>query len=340
MVDHYERIENITLDKFIPFKVDWELTYRCNLKCSHCYQSGPDSREELKTEEIFSILDQLADAGCLYITFTGGEILLRKDFFEIARYANKKEFALRLFTNGTLIDESIADKIKALNPLGVEISLYSADPTVHEEITGVKGSFERTTSAISFLHTRKINVITKCTFFKENILGFDRLKELTRSMGTGFNFSFTLIPKIDGSKGLLDLRLSRDQLSEVFTSRNWLVNDIDKGGVQVFEPLCAAGFNSLYISPYGEVFPCVVLRQECGSLKDKPLKEIWQAPFFKKLRSVKFENLSECFNCGLSGYCDRCAGLAWMEKGDLFGVSPHDCSMAEARKLTLDQRRS
>ena len=120
--DRYEAIVRKTLDKCIPFKVDWEITYRCNLRCSHCYQTGASGEKELTTEEIYSALDELADLGCLYLTFTGGEILLREDLFDIAKYARKKEFAIRLFTNGTLIDEKVADKIKNLSPLSVEIS--------------------------------------------------------------------------------------------------------------------------------------------------------------------------------------------------------------------------
>jgi len=149
--DRYEAIVRKTLDKCIPFKVDWEITYRCNLRCAHCYQTGTSGDKasgdkELTTEEIYSALDELADLACLYLTLTGGEILLRDDFFDIAKYARKKEFAIRLFTNGTLIDEKIADKIKILSPLSVEISLYGMDRLVHEDITKIPGSHEKTTN--------------------------------------------------------------------------------------------------------------------------------------------------------------------------------------------------
>ena len=116
-LDPYDLLVKKTMDKFIPFKLDWELTYRCNLKCAHCYQTGLSYGEELSTKKIYSILDELASLGCLYITFTGGEILLRKDFLDIAQYARKKNFALRLFTNGTLIDPGTADKIKDFAPV-------------------------------------------------------------------------------------------------------------------------------------------------------------------------------------------------------------------------------
>ena len=338
-LDIYDAIVKKTLDRNIPFKVDWEITYRCNLKCAHCYQTGPSKEEELGTDKICSILDELAAMNCLYITFSGGEIFLRKDFFDIANYAKSQGFALRLFTNGTLIDEKIADQIKDLNPLTVEISLYGVNPAIHEKITQVKGSHQRTVNALKLLCERNINTVVKSTVMKDNVQEFDRLKEFSKNLGMGFVFTFTVIPKIDGSKEVIKLRLKYDELKEVFLSRDWLTEGIEKGGVHSYKPLCAAGFNSLYISPYGDIFPCVVLREHCGNLKEKSLREIWQAEVFKKLRGINFEDLKECYRCSLSEFCDRCAGVAWLEEGNFLGCSPNDYTLAKVRKAMLEIRR-
>lgn len=340
ILDPYERIVKKTLDKFLPFKVDWEITYRCNLSCAHCYQTGPSSDKELTTKEIYSVLDELADSGCLYITFTGGEILLREDFFDIAKYARKKEFAIRLFTNGTLIDEETADKIKELNPLSVEISLYGMNPLVHENITKTPGSYKKTIRAFDLLRKRNINTVVKCTVMKNNVSEFDKLKDFAQSIGSSFIFSLTMIPKIDGSKEILKFRLNHERLKELFSSEDWMIEGITEGGVHSYKPLCSAGINSLYISPYGEVFPCVVLRKHSVNLKELSLREIWESPFFKRLRRIEFDDLKECSGCDLSCYCDRCAGLALLEAGDLLGPSINDCTLAGVRKWAVERRRS
>lgn len=334
MPDPYNKIIRKTIDRFIPFKVDWEITYRCNLRCVHCYQTGPKGEQELSSKEFFSILNQLADSGCLYITFTGGEIFLRKDFFTIADYARKREFAIRLFTNGTLIDEQTADKIKELNPLTVEISLYGLEPSVHENITRVSGSYERTINALELLKRRRINTVVKCTVMKENVAEFNKLKEFAENLGAGFRFALTVIPKIDGSKEILKFRLNQGQLRKL---AGRFTQGLTKGGVHSYQPLCAAGFNSLYISPYGEVFPCVVLREYCGNLKELSLQKIWQAPFFKRLRQIEFKDLEQCSSCRLAFYCDRCAGLARLETGDLLGPSPNDCKLAQVRQWAMER---
>jgi MoaA/NifB/PqqE/SkfB family radical SAM enzyme len=135
-----QQIQERAARKKIPFSCHFDLTYHCNLNCVHCYVVKED-RPELNTAEVKSILDQLAAAGTLYLSFSGGEIFTREDFFEIAEYARKLHFALRLLTNGTLIDEETADRIAALNPDLVSISIYSANPEIHDEITSVPGSF-------------------------------------------------------------------------------------------------------------------------------------------------------------------------------------------------------
>jgi radical SAM protein with 4Fe4S-binding SPASM domain len=336
--DPYETIVNKTIDKYIPFKADWEITYRCNLRCVHCYQTGPASQPELTTEQCCDCLDQLAESGCLYLTFTGGEVLLRRDFFKIAGHARKKGFAIRIFTNGTLIDEDIADKIKSLNPLSVEISLYAAKALVHESITGVRGSFAKTVNAFLLLKKRRVNAVVKTTFMKPNAEEFDGLQEFARKIDAPFTFSFTVIPKLDGSKEVTKLRLSEERLKEMFSPRDWLVDEITAGGVRVFEPLCSAGFNSLYISPYGEIFPCVTLREQCGNIKEAKLKAIWESGFIQKLRNISIKDLSECSGCSISYYCDRCAGLALLEDGDLFGPSRNDCTLARVRKQALEEK--
>ena len=103
MIDEYNRIVKKTMDRNIPLIAHWELTYRCNMTCAHCYCVQDESKKELSFSEARFVIDALADMGSLYLTFSGGEILVRDDFFFFSHYAREKGFALRLLTNGTLI---------------------------------------------------------------------------------------------------------------------------------------------------------------------------------------------------------------------------------------------
>ncbi|MDD5347354.1 MAG: radical SAM protein [Candidatus Omnitrophica bacterium] len=339
-LDPYEAIEQKTIQRCIPFKLDWELTYRCNLRCIHCYQTRPaDMQEELAAEEAFSVIDQLAAMGCLYMTLTGGEVLLRRDFFAIAAHARSQGFALRIFTNGTLIDEECAGRIEKLDPLGVEISLYSCRADIHESITGIRGSFEKTVRAFKLLKALRVNAVVKATFMEQNQNELEGLRRFADELDCPFRFSFTVIPKLDGSDDLRKLRVSEECMAKLWEPHGWMVSGISEGGLPVFEPLCAAAFNSLYISPYGEVYPCVTLRKPCGTVRSSPIAQIWSSPFFKEVRSLALSDLTECRGCPDALYCDRCSGLAFMEKGDMRAASPNDCVLARMRKRSIQQFR-
>jgi MoaA/NifB/PqqE/SkfB family radical SAM enzyme len=162
--------------KKIPLVCHFDLTYQCNLNCVHCYVAKED-RPELSTSEIKDILDQLTKAGTLYLTFSGGEIFTREDFFEVAEYARRLHFALRLMTNGTLIDEQVADQVAGLYPDRVSISIYSTTPEIHDGITSVQGSLTRTISAVKMLRDRKVRLKIGNVLMRQNINDYSKVYE-------------------------------------------------------------------------------------------------------------------------------------------------------------------
>src|ERR1700734_2048309 len=142
----------------IPLSVQLDLTYRCNERCVHCYLDHHD-HGEMTTAEIKDLLEQMAEAGVFYLTISGGEILMRRDFFEILEYARELTFCVKLKTNGILIRKKEADRIKALGVESVQISIYSHLPAVHDAITKLPGSLEGSIQAIRLLREHGIHVI-------------------------------------------------------------------------------------------------------------------------------------------------------------------------------------
>src|SRR5512136_1927248 len=153
----------------IPLHAMLELTNGCNLRCRHCYVGVQPRRGELRLDEFKAVLDQLAEAGSLFLTFSGGEPLTREDFFQIAAYARQKEFSFTLFSNGTLITPRVADRLRELCPERVEISLLGGKAATHDGITQVPGSFERALRGVRLLVERGIKVQLKTTWMRENI---------------------------------------------------------------------------------------------------------------------------------------------------------------------------
>lgn len=337
-IDYYQRLMKKTMDEEIPFSVVWELTDKCNLRCAHCYVVPDYKREELSLSEIKTILDQLARAGCLYLIFTGGEIFTRDDFFDISRYARRKGFGLRLLTNGTLLTAETADELKDIQPLSVEISLYGLSPSVHEAITRVPGSYSKTIRAFKLLKERKIKAVIKSPLMRKNIGEFDRLKRFAEEAGSGFVFDFNISARDNGCTTPHKFRLSDSNLRQFFSQKVELSRG-RRAEIKDDTPTCNAGLNMAFISPYGEVHPCLAIRERCGDLRKERFSQIWEkSQVLSETRSIRFSDLSECLDCRLLRYCDRCQGTALLEDGDILSPSKAACRIAEIHESVLKEK--
>jgi len=142
----------------IPFSAHVDVTYRCNERCIHCYLDH-DDHGEMTTAEIKDVLRQLAEAGSFFLTFSGGEVFLRRDFFELLEYARSLMFNVRIKTNGIMIRDGEAERLLQLGIEQVQISVYSHRAEIHDAITKVPGSFKRTIEAIRFLKSKGLRVL-------------------------------------------------------------------------------------------------------------------------------------------------------------------------------------
>jgi len=374
-----EEIFRISEEKNIPLYVIFELTHRCNLRCIHCYlphlnplplrerEEERGRSRELTRIEIKSILDQLVKEGCLHLVFTGGEIFLREDFYEIASYARGKGFDLRILTNGTLINEQTANSISELCPSSVEISLYGAKAVTHDKITRSPGSFQKTIKAIKLLKKKGVSVIIKCPLMKQNISEYEDLWRLSEDLDTVIKFDPILAPSNNGSKRPLTYRITNTDLSKIFQDKRLFNSSLVPSYLRqrrirlrwklpvTSNFICSAGKNLCSISPYGDVYPCLQLPIRLGDLRRKSFNEIWHPekhglPQIKKmriaadkqtrytideLRKTRIEDITVCCGCSSAGICNRCPGLAYLEDGDFKGPSTIACQVTKIIKNTV-----
>lgn len=326
-------------EKMIPIVGLLELTYKCNLKCLHCYIIDDYQEKELSAGQIKEILSQLAEAGCLILTITGGEPLLRNDFWEIAAFARDLGFALVLKTNATLISREAAKQLKELNFYRIDISLYGVSNDVHDGITNNKNSYQKTRVAIEYLIEEGLTVQLNVFLMKKNQLELLEIIKQSREMGTGLSFDYTISPKNDGSTGPLIQQLSEKELirvMEVLESEK-----IDVTSCPQIAPnsnICAIGRRTFSITPYGNVYPCLQYPQEAGNLLKDDFATIWrESKLLNKIRKWKLEDLHICSSCRDIDYCLPCLGLAYLE-GDPLGSYSGSCLAARARRhnLTVD----
>jgi len=327
-----EELKTKCMEKNIPFAVQFELTYKCNLSCKHCYRVH-EKRGEFSYRDICALIDKLQEMGTFYLVFTGGEPLVRSDFFQIAEYARKKGFLLILMTNGTLITAEEADKIAALKFLGIEISLLGATPTTHDSITRVPGSFTKTIRAIKLLKARNLQVLTKTTLMRLNVSEYQAIQSLAGRLGVHSKVGPWVVPRRDGSREPLKYQLSLDDM------RLHLRNDLEIGcllGVDEAHSgpmICKAGRVLCGISPYGDLFPCLLMPLKLGNLRENSLDRIWNSSNdeLRRIRSVTQSDLKTCCVCDVAAFCSRCPGVAYTETGELLAPSPSACQLARWR---------
>ena len=322
----------------IPLSVQLDLTYRCNERCVHCYLDHED-HGEMSTKEILGLLGQLADAGVLFLNISGGEIFMRKDLFEIVEHARRLQFSVKLKTNAVMIRPEKARRIAALAVEAVQISLYSHKAEVHDEITKLPGSFKRTIEGARLLKAEGVKVSFANVLMTHNADDYAGVQALAARMGIGYNVDATITPMMDGDRSILALNVDAGKLEQVFHDTSLT------GGASLCAPPsgplaaedayatlpCSAGHTACYISPYGEVFPCVQFPYRVGSVRETRFIDIWRdSPQLREVRSISVGDLEGCSSCVHGGSCSRCPGLAYME-GNMRGPSIQDCEKSFAR---------
>src|SRR6185369_10102797 len=237
-----------------------------------------------------------------------------------------------------LIGAEQAQRLRELHVGEVQISIYSHRPEVHDGITKVRGSLERSLNAIRFLRSQGLTTVIACPLMRANISDYPEVQALAAELGVAFTMDPTITPKIDGDMSIVQHRLARREIAQIFQDST-LVGDVDefcKPAGPITDDLlesvpCSAGHTSVYVSPYGEVFPCVQFPVNCGNVREQALNEIWyHSEQMNRVRSIRVKDLHTCSGCDHLSGCTRCPGLAYME-GDMRGPSSADCEKSQIK---------
>lgn len=292
------KLERGAEEKHIPLRALFELTYKCNFNCVHCYIPQGVKKQELNTKEVFSMLEQLRDLGCFHLGFSGGEIFLRKDIFKILQKAKKLGFNLTLLTNSSLIDKNIADALCVIAPSKVDITVHSLNPKHFENITRVKGSFKKVFDAIELLHERKIILGIKNCALSQNKNDLEEVKEFANSLGALSRIGGMVLSKLDISCLPVDTdtEILATTPSSKFKKR------------RVF--MCAAGKTALTISPAGEIKLCPQIDYPNIMVNKMNLKNGWHK-LVGMVKKIEEEAGLKCYACRLKGNCSWCPAQGW-----------------------------
>ncbi len=327
-----------------------EITAACNLRCIHCHTSGGGrADDELTTEEVKRLLGQLAEIDEFrMVAFTGGEPLVRDDLFELLAYAKALGFTNTLATNGTLIDDDVARRLRDCGVAIGAVSLDGFDAETHDYVRNQPGAFEEALQGVRALSRAGIPLHINITAMDYNIDQLEPLMALVDELETAILIMYQLVPVGRGrgiEEAALDLganerlirfmaraqRELRAIMEPVAGPQYWpfLLQGagIDGGPLlrlaeTVFHG-CSAGRGFVYIKPNGEVWPCPFVEVSCGNVREIPFKTIWEtAPIFQDLRAREERLRGQCGECQYRKLCGGCRGRAWAMTGDYLAEDP------------------
>lgn len=327
--------------------VMFELTYNCSERCIHCYNMGATRNDdevggrncltEIGLDNYKHLIDQLDELGCYKVCLSGGDPFSKPIVWEIIDYLYKKEIACDIFTNGLAITTKV-ERLIDYYPRFVGISIYSGIAEVHDRITRIKGSFERSMNVASKLSEFGVPMSFKCVVMKPNIKSYQLVKDLAREYGAICQIEANLCMGVDGDMAMINhLRLSREEFEVLLRDRDiplYIGLDMpNEGKIEKSADAypCGGGWGGYTITPSGDMVICASFQFALGNISKTLLIDILQGDAIKLWRSIKVANLEDCGTMPKCDYCNLCVGNNYNEHGVMTRPSSVNCFMADVR---------
>ena len=351
--DHIGEVFSRALGSRVPLSGSFDITYRCNYRCVHCYAghlvSQPAiSAGELTTRQVKDLLEQAVDLGCLFLLLSGGEPLLREDFVEIYVTARRLGLIVTVFTNASLLTPAHLDAFREYPPRMVDVSFYGTTAAVYERITGVPGSFERARRGVDQLLESGMRVGLKTMVLSENVEEVPAIEALARKLGTRFRLDPVIVPGLDGDPSPLGYRVDPGRAVEVELaseqrSAEWLgyierrveptASQTNQNG-RLYP--CGAGMGSYHLDPLGFMRPCLMARDMAYNAAQVGFAEAWKA-VTTAVDTFMWEGVNRCGECSSIDLCGYCPGHILLEGASPSHPPEYLCQLGESRRLALSE---
>ncbi|SDG14139.1 radical SAM additional 4Fe4S-binding SPASM domain-containing protein [Methanolobus vulcani] len=327
-----------------PAGVLWDLTSKCNLRCRHCVVSaGEECSDELSFDDCCRLIDEFADFEVGQLILSGGEPMIRKDFFDIAEYAASKNIMIQVATNGTLIDEDAAEKLANIGARA-QVSLDSSVPEIHDDFRQSSGSWEKTVKGIKLLVKAGVPVTLAAAVTTMNIDNIPETYELGKELGVQ---TFRILPFVPSGRGTgaFDLEVKPARMRKL---TEFLLSKRESDGPEIapmefectFRPIpeheieidtdirigCDGAIGYCTVTSRGDVLPCNYFEgADVENVKDRSFRWIWDnSRFLNYFRSLKASDMKgECSRCQWLPVCRGSCIAANFTRRDIFQANCH-----------------
>jgi len=340
-----QKLERLAFDSCTPVNATIELTLACNLRCVHCYNFDralpyPKQRAsaELSRAELLAAIDQLADAGALFLSFTGGEAMAHPNLLELVRHARARRCAVNVKTNGVHLAER-AGELRAAGVGTVDVSIYGATAATHDAFTLAPGSFERTITGVRGAAAAGIVPRVSICLVRSNAAEVGAMVELVRDLGVSASLDPHVTARYDGDRASLDLRLDRGELLALY--RGPLRTLLDPPDCHRDAPdsvQCSCARSVVAIASNGDVYPCIGAPMRAGNIRERPFAEIWRdSPELQRIRALSLPDFPSCAPCPDRAWCRRSSGTVFVNTGDYTGAEEWTCMEASVLRQIAEE---
>ena len=322
-----------------------EITSKCNERCIHCYIPGEHRGAEIELSMFQDILRQCREMNILHLTITGGEPMLHRNFIEFLMMCREYELSVNVLSNLTLLTDEILAEMKSNYLLGVQVSLYSMNPDIHDEITGVKGSFEKTKSAILKLIENDVPLQITCLIMKHNKRCYQDVIDWAKKHKIQVGYDYVILAKYNHSTENLSCRLSTEEVEEVIWEsvhkdpkylKQMEDESLKRANVSDEDNVCSVCHSSICVNERGNVYPCAGWQDYVvGNVKSMSLQEIWlHSEKVEYLRGLRKRDFPKCIQCSDREFCTMCLVRNANENasGDPLVVNAYYCAVARLNK--------
>ena len=327
-----------------PLNGIFELTDRCNLFCRMCYVrqltgTVPESNKELSAEQWLRLAHSAVENGMVFLLLTGGEVFHRPDFFEIYTPLTRLGLVITIFTNATLVTNTIAARLGEAPPTFTEITLYGATSATYESITGIPGSYARCCAGIEALLKHGVPLGLKSTITRQNVGELDLMRQMAHKWGLPYSAGWLLTRRRDGLQSKVeDCRLSAEdcvslEASDSATATQWMessLRELPAANPQPANFNCLAGKATFVVNPRGEMNPCLDLTQPAVKPLQIGFRSAWEQ--IQRFVDCAPGPASICAGCEALAFCPRCPAWSQLETGTLNEPVPYLCGIAWRRK--------
>ena len=329
-----------------------EITSKCNERCIHCYIPHDNKVSRIEPGLFYDVLKQCKNMRLLHLTLSGGEPMLHKNFCDFLRKCKESDFSVNVLSNLTLINDEIIKEMRANPLLCVQTSLYSMNPDIHDEITQIKGSFEKTKNAILKLIENDIPLQISCPILKQNKNCYGEVIKWAKKHNIHVGDDYVIIARYNHTTQNLDCRLSINEIKEMIDDK--IANDSNyleqiemaaekKKNITSNDFVCSVCHSSVCIAYNGNVYPCAGWQDYVvGNVKETSLNDIWDnSEKVQYLRGLRNQDFSECIQCSDKEFCTMCMVRNANEnpQGDPLAVNKYFCNIAKLnREIVLERK--